>query len=110
MKQIGGYNRCACGRFRSPDTRPFPDATTGRQRKCGDSVWPAPPRSPAELARIVLSTNAELIGLDGVLRTLHRRVVKRSIGGWHVIFNQRLFGHRVHRAYVTVHMNRDRQV
>ena len=63
-----------------------------------------------ELARIVLSTNAELIGLDGVLRTLHRRVVKRSIGGWHVIFNQRLFGHRVHRAYVTVHMNRHRQV
>ena len=46
----------------------------------------------------------------GVLRTLRRRAVKRSIGGWHVIFDQRLFGHRVHRAYVTVHMNRDRQV
>src|SRR6186997_967951 len=67
-------------------------------------------KPPAELARDVLAVNADLIGLRGVLRTLHRRAIKKSIGGWHVIFTQRLFGYRVHRAYVTVHMNRHRQV
>ena len=86
----------------------------GRDYRTPKEVWgfrlARSSRSPAKLARIVLSTNAELIGLRGVLRTLRRRAVKRSIGGWHVIFDQRLFGHRVHRAYVTVHMNRDRQV
>src|SRR5262245_52230924 len=67
-------------------------------------------RPPGQLARAVLGANADLIGLRGILRTLHRRVIKRSVGGWHVIYTQRLFGYRVHRAYVTVHMNRHRQV
>jgi hypothetical protein len=66
-------------------------------------------RPPGELARDVLVENADLIGLRGVLRTLRRRAIKRSVGGWHVIHTQYLFGYRVHRAYVTVHMNRNRQ-
>ena len=86
----------------------------GRHYKTPKEVWGfrlgRSTQPPGQLARKVLSANADLIGLRGVLRTLHRRVIKRSVGGWHVIYTQRLFGHRVHRAYVTVHMNRHRQV
>ena len=85
----------------------------GRHYATPKEVWGfrlgASTRPPGELARDVLSVNAELIGLRGVLRTLHRRAIKRSLGGWHVIFSQRLFGYRVHRGYVSVHMNRKRQ-
>jgi hypothetical protein len=65
---------------------------------------------PEDIAREVLRVNADLIGLRGALRTLRRRRVIRSAGGWHVIFSQFLVERRVHRAYVTVHMNRHRQV
>ena len=69
-------------------------------------------RPPRELARDVLSVNAKLIGLRRVLLTLDRLPVKikRSVGRWHVIFSQQLFGYRVHRGYVSVHMDRKRQV
>ena len=86
----------------------------GRYYRTPKEVWGfrlAPSsRPPGELAYDVLATNRDLIGLRGVLGTLNRRPVRRSVGGWHVIFSQFLFGHRVHRAYVTVHMNRRRQV
>ena len=67
-------------------------------------------RPPGDLAYDALSTNRDLIGLTGVLGTLHRRPIRRSVAGWHVVFSQFLFGYRVHRAYVSVHMNRRRQV
>ena len=86
----------------------------GRHYKTPKEVWGfrlhRSTKPPGRLARQVLSVNADLIGLRGVLRTLHRRLILRSAGGWHVIHTQRLFGYRVHRAYVTVHMNRHRQV
>ncbi len=64
---------------------------------------------PKDLALAVLKANAEQLGLVGVIGSLHCRREKQSVGGWHVVFSQRVGGHRVHRAYVTVHMNRHRE-
>jgi hypothetical protein len=61
--------------------------------------------SPEQAARRFLSANSALFGLDHRLAGLGRPRVLRSLGASHVIFNQRHAGHRVHRGYVTVHMD-----
>src|SRR3982750_10116 len=61
--------------------------------------------APEKLALAVLQANADLLGLEGL--PLRRRRVIPSRGAWHIIFDQQPLGHRIHRAYVTVHMNRD---
>src|SRR5438045_4171091 len=63
--------------------------------------------SPAQAARRFLSANSALFGLDERLAGLGKPRVLRSLGASHVIFNQRHAGHRVHRGYVTVHMDGD---
>ena len=77
-------------------------------------VWglSLPPQkgTPEEVARAALAANAVLLGLDPQLSMLTLRHVKPTPGGWHVIFGQRHLGTPIHRAYVTVHMNRERAV
>ena len=63
---------------------------------------------PEETARRALDANADLLGLTGVQRYLRCRHVRQSIGAYHAILSQHHEGLRVHRAYVTVHMSRDR--
>ena len=77
-------------------------------------VWsfrtPRSAASPERAARDFLAANAGLFGLEPGLRGLRRRRVIRSLGGAHVIFEQVHDGHRVHRGYVTVHLDGDGRV
>jgi hypothetical protein len=66
--------------------------------------------SPTQVARAALAANAGLLGLAPTLERLSLRHVKKTLGGWHVIFGQRHLGTPIHRAYVTVHMNREKAV
>ena len=84
----------------------------GRNYDTPKEVWGfrLPPSSlpPEDTARRALDANAELLGLTGVQRYLRCRHVRPSVGAYHAILSQHHEGLRVHRAYVTVHMSRDR--
>src|SRR3982751_4589877 len=61
--------------------------------------------SPERVARDFIVANAALFGLQaGVSKLVLQRVI-RSLGAAHVIFKQIHAGFRVHRGYVTVHMD-----
>lgn len=72
-------------------------------------VWsfrtPAAPGSPREIARRFLTANAALFELEEGFVGLRVRKVIRSLGADHVILNQVHAGLRVHRGYVTVHLD-----
>src|SRR5258706_10040739 len=73
-------------------------------------VWgfrtPAARGSPQGAARAFLTANAEPFALEKKLAGLQVQRVIRSLGGSHVILKQVHAGYRVHRGYVTVHMDR----
>jgi hypothetical protein len=66
--------------------------------------------TPQAAARDFIRLNADLLGLRGALRTLRRCRIIRSLGATHVIYQQYHQKLRVHRAYVTVHIGRDRRI
>jgi len=66
--------------------------------------------SPQGAARAFLAANAEPFGLEKNLTGLRVQRVIRSLGGSHVILKQVHAGYRVHRGYVTVHMDRSGRV
>jgi Zn-dependent metalloprotease len=71
----------------------------------------APARGrPASIAREFIAANAPLLGLEGIRNRLRLTRVIESVGARHAIFQQRHAGLRVHRAYVTVHMDRRHRV
>jgi hypothetical protein len=82
----------------------------GRYYQTPKEVWgfrlPGGGRDPETIARRTLSANAALLGLDGVVGSLHLRRIIRSLGASHVIFSQRHFRKFIYRAYVTVHADR----
>jgi Zn-dependent metalloprotease len=63
---------------------------------------------PERVAQTFLETNEELLGLRGL--RLRRTRILESLGAHHVIHQQRLKGLPIHRAYVTVHMDRKGRV
>src|SRR5260221_1142001 len=66
--------------------------------------------SPESIARNFVVANAAMFGLEeGVSELAVQRVI-RSLGATHVIFRQIHNGYRVHRGYVTVHMDRSGRV
>jgi hypothetical protein len=65
---------------------------------------------PRETARAFLRANASILRLETDLSGLVLKKRIRSIGADHVIFQQVHHDRRVHRAYVTVHVGRDRRV
>jgi hypothetical protein len=65
---------------------------------------------PKKVARRALSANASALGLKGILTELKQRRCIESAGAWHVIFSQRHLERFIHRAYVTVHMDRKKRV
>lgn len=66
--------------------------------------------TPAAVARKFLKANAALLGIAGIISGFRLRKVIESLGARHVIFEQRHGALPVHRAYVTVHVGRDRRV
>jgi Zn-dependent metalloprotease len=64
----------------------------------------------AKTASNFLAANRSLFELEDDLSNLALRKVIRSLGAEHVIYNQWHAGLRVHRAYVTVHLDRARRV
>lgn len=65
---------------------------------------------PEQAARAFVAANAKLFGLDPALDDIRVRKVIRSLGAQHVILEQRHLGERIHRGYVTVHMDLDGRV
>jgi Zn-dependent metalloprotease len=66
--------------------------------------------TPQKVAKEFIKCNADLFALRGVMRTLRRQRIIQSLGATHVIYQQFHEGLRVHRAYVTVHMDRERRI
>ena len=63
---------------------------------------------PASIAQGFLKANADLLGLKTLRLRLPRMV--ESLGAHHIIYQQRFVGLPIHRAYVTVHLDRDGRV
>ncbi|MEJ2238824.1 MAG: M36 family metallopeptidase [Gemmatimonadales bacterium] len=66
--------------------------------------------TPQRVAKEFIKAHADLFALRGVMRTLRRQRIIESMGATHVIYQQFYEGLRVNRAYVTVHMDRQRRV
>lgn len=66
--------------------------------------------NPAAVARAFLEANSALFDFEPGLSGLVVRRVIRSLGASHVILNQVHDRHRVHRGYVTVHMDLEGRV
>jgi len=61
--------------------------------------------APHVLAENFIANNADLLGSRGVRLRRARQI--ESLGAHHVIFQQRLQGFPIQRAYLTVHMGKD---
>jgi hypothetical protein len=99
--------------MRSPDPRSI-KVVPGRNHGSPKEVWGfrsepgiGPPR---RIAKDFLKANAGLLQLDGIAGHLRVQREIESLGAWHVIAQQDHLGLRIHRAYVTVHIGRDRCV
>jgi hypothetical protein len=94
-------NRLQRGQFKS---------TAGEFYGTPKEVWGfrsrAAPGSPENVARGFLAANTALFELEDGLAGLEVRRVIRGLGAEHVILGQVHAGLRVHRGYVTVHMDR----
>ncbi len=66
--------------------------------------------TPQTIAKESIRANIELLALKGVMKTLRRERIIRSLGATHVIYQQYHHNLRVNRAYVTVHIDRDNRV
>ena len=66
--------------------------------------------SALKIARDFLDANEAHLGIDRQLSGVEHQRSIASLGADHLIFQQILFGRRVHRAYVTVHVGRDQRV
>src|SRR6266436_9773930 len=66
--------------------------------------------SPSTIARTFLEANRETLGITSALDRLDVRRVIHGQGADHVILQQLWRRRRIHRAYVTVHIGRDRRV
>jgi len=66
--------------------------------------------TPRSIAWQFLQANREHLGITDVLDRLDLRRVIHGLGADHVIYQQLWRRRRIHRAYVTVHIGRDRRV
>src|SRR5215212_7892852 len=61
--------------------------------------------TPVAVAREFLKTNEKLLGLSGT-KLRYQKVIE-SLGAYHVIFQQSYLMLPIHRAYVTIHINKN---
>ncbi len=61
---------------------------------------------PEALARQFLQANEQVLGIAKLVPRLRRQRTIESLGARHVILQQRHHGMRIHRAYVSVHLDR----
>ena len=66
--------------------------------------------SPSAIAEAFLEANRKTLGITSALDRLDVARIIHGRGADHVILQQRWRGRRIHRAYVTVHIGRDRRV
>ena len=66
--------------------------------------------TPSTIANTFLEANRETLGITSALDRLEVRRVIHGRGADHVILQQLWRRRRIHRAYVTVHIGRDRRV
>ena len=66
--------------------------------------------SPSAIAWAFLDANHETLGITSAIDRLDVRRVIHGLGADHVILQQLWRRRRIHRAYVTVHIGRDRRV
>jgi hypothetical protein len=93
------------GPLRLKRYRQVPGVNYGTPKEAWGFRLPAQRGTPKEIALDVLRANATPLGLGGVFPDLEWRKTIPSRGGWHVILEQWYRKTRIHRAYVTVHMN-----
>jgi len=89
--------------------RSLPGAHYGTPKEIFGFRAPKGRGGPVRIARDFLAANAEVFKLAPSAQGLRLRRVIESLGATHVIFSQRHAGHPVPRAYVTVHIGRDRR-
>ncbi len=82
----------------------------GTPKEAWGFITPGNRGAPTAVARAFLDANRELFDLPAKLAGLDVRRVIHSLGAYHVILGQKHQQRRVHRAYVTVHMDRDGRV
>ncbi len=86
----------------------------GRNYSTPKELWGfrLPPQRgrPVGVARKALAANSAKLNLEGILPELNARRCIPSPGAWHVIFSQTHLGRFIHRAYVTVHMDRQKRI
>jgi hypothetical protein len=66
--------------------------------------------TPRAISWAFLDANRELLGITSELDRLDLRRVLHGLGADHVIYQQIWRRRRIHRAYVSVHIGRDRRV
>jgi hypothetical protein len=66
--------------------------------------------SPRKIANEFVVANRDVLGLQPAIQDVRFQRCVESLGAYHVIFQQFYFERRVHRAYVTVHIDRGGRV
>jgi len=95
----------ATGAFRT-----VPGESFGTPKELWGFRSPRGKGSPQKIARDFLDANEKHLGVGRRRSGVELQRSIASLGADHLIFQQVLFGRRVHRAYVTVHVGRDKRV
>ena len=102
--------RVTRGRLKRGQYKSVPGEHYGTPKEVWGFRTPATRGSPQSAARAFLAANADLFQLEKDLAGLRVQRVFRGLGGNHVVLKQVHAGYRVHRGYVTVHMDRSGRV
>jgi Fungalysin metallopeptidase (M36) len=86
----------------------IPGASYHTPKELWGFLTPRQRATPRKIAHDVLNANADTLGIDGVMLTAWRHIT--SLGADHIIFSQRLDDKPIHRAYVTVHLDKQGRV
>jgi hypothetical protein len=90
--------------------RTVPGESFGTPKELWGFRSPRGKGSARRIATDFLDANRAHLGIDRRRSGVELQRSISSLGAEHLIFQQILFGRRVHRAYVTVHVGRDKRV